>query len=360
MRVLMLPRYDALGASSRLRMMQYVPALQAAGIEVEVSPLLDNAYVRGLYAGKVSVPAVAHSYWQRLRRARAMDQFDVVWLEKEAWPWLPDWLELPLLGRSTKLVVDYDDAVFHRYDAHRSPIVRAILGNKIDQVMRGANLVTAGNTYLADHARAAGSQAVEWLPTVIDLARYPPPAQARDGADPAVVVGWIGSPSTADYLQEVSAALHPLQAAGRIRCVAIGARPDQLAGTPFQAEPWQEHTEVAQLQRFDIGIMPLPDAPWERGKCGYKLIQYMACGLPVVASPVGVNTALVRPGENGWLASNTDEWMAAIGRLAENAGLRRQMGAAGRSQVESTYCLQAQAGRLIGMLREVAGRGQDL
>ena len=138
MRVLMLPRYDALGASSRLRMMQYVPALQAAGIEVEVSPLLDNAYVRGLYAGKVSVPAVAHSYWQRLRRARAMDQFDVVWLEKEAWPWLPDWLELPLLGRSTKLVVDYDDAVFHRYDAHRSPIVRAILGNKIDQVMRGA------------------------------------------------------------------------------------------------------------------------------------------------------------------------------------------------------------------------------
>lgn len=352
MRLLMLPRYDALGASSRLRMLQYLPALQGAGIDVEVSPLLDDAYVSDLYAGRVSITGVARSYWQRLRRTRSLDQFDVVWMEKEAWPWLPDWLELPLLGGSTRLVVDYDDAVFHRYDAHRSPLVRGLLGRKIDAVMRRANLVTVGNDYLAERARSAGAARIEWLPTVVDLQRYPAAAPAHDAAP--VVVGWIGSPSTAEYLRQVADALAPLQDEGLVRCVAIGARPDQVAGTPFQVTEWQEDTEVAQLQRFDIGIMPLPDEPWERGKCGYKLIQYMACGLPVVASPVGVNTDIVEPGKHGFLASSPGEWAEAIRRLAMDPSLRRRMGDGGRRRVEQTYCLQAQASRLVDMLSGVA------
>ena len=356
MRLLMLPRYSALGASSRLRMMQYVPALRAAGIEVEVAPLLGDDYVRGLYAGSIPMATVLRSYWQRLRRVQAMDHFDVVWLEKETWPWLPAWLELPLLRGCTRLVVDYDDAVFHRYDAHSAWPVRALLGKKIDRIMQRANTVTAGNAYLADHARAAGSKNPQWLPTVIDLDRYPlkPPMQ-KEGA---VVVGWIGSPSTADYLHEVSAALAPLQTAGRIRCVAIGARPDQLVGTPFQAEPWHEDTEVAQLQHFDIGIMPLPDAPWERGKCGYKLIQYMACSLPVVASPVGVNAELVVQGENGFLASSPAQWAEAIRVLLDDAEMRHRLGQIGRQSVERTYCLQAQAPRLMEMFKQVT-RGES-
>lgn len=351
MRLLMLPRYGALGASSRLRMMQYVPALQSAGIDVEVSPLLDDGYVRDLYANTVSIPEVARSYWRRLRSMRSMDRFDVVWMEKEAWPWLPDWLELPLLGRSTRLVVDYDDAVFHRYDAHLSPLVRGLLGKKIDGVMRRADLVTAGNDYLAERARAAGSRRVEWLPTVVDLERYPAPEPAN--GESVLTVGWIGSPSTADYLREVSAALAPMQAAGLIRCVAIGARPEQLAGTPFEASEWGEDSEVAQLHGFDIGIMPLPDAQWERGKCGYKLIQYMACGLPVVASPVGVNTDIVDPGKNGFLALTPEQWAEGIRTLAMDAGLRRRMGDEGRRRVEQTYCVQAQTGRLVEMLNSV-------
>ena len=355
MRLLMLPRYGPLGASSRLRMMQYVPALQAAGIDVEVSALLDDGYVRDLYANTVSVPKVAAAYGRRLQRVRSMEGFDVVWLEKEAWPWLPDWIELPLLGRSTRLVVDYDDAVFHRYDAHRSSLVRSLLGRKIDGVMRRAELVTAGNEYLAQRARAAGSGCVEWLPTVIDLQRYQP-APERVEAD-VVTVGWIGSPATADYLRDVAPALAPLQAAGSIRCVAIGARPDQVAGTPFQAIEWTEDTEVARLQQLDVGIMPLPDAQWERGKCGYKLIQYMACGLPVVASPVGVNTDIVAPGVNGFLASGPEQWTEAVRALATDGGLRRRMGDEGRRQVEQTYSVQAQSQRLVAMFNSVINRG---
>lgn len=351
MRLLMLPRYGALGASSRLRMLQYVPALRAAGIDVAVSPLLDDGYVRNLYNGSVSIPAVARSYWQRLRQVRSMRGFDVVWLEKEAWPWLPGWAETLLLGRSARLVVDYDDAVFHRYDAHRSALVRSMLGRKIDGVMRRADVVTAGNAYLADHARNARSEHVEWLPTVVDIERYPMRQLGRH--DLTVVVGWIGSPSTAHYLRDVSPALAALQAAGTIRCVAIGARADQVIGTPFEAEPWQASTEAAQLQGFDIGIMPLPDEPWERGKCGYKLIQYMASSLPVVASPVGVNLDIVADGGNGYLASAHDQWTNAISELAGDRALRHRMGQAGRQRVEETYSLQAQAPRLVSMFKRV-------
>lgn len=356
MRLLMLPRYGALGASSRLRMMQYVPALQRAGIEVVVSPLFDDDYVRGLYAGSVPLISVIRAYWQRFCCLLSVGRYDVVWLEQEIWPWLPAWLELFLLGRSTKLVMDCDDAVFHRYDEHRLWLVRWLLGKKIDGVMRRANMVTAGNEYLAKRARAAGCRRVEWLPTVIDLERYPSSMSLHE--ENAVVVGWIGSPSTADYLREVSAALEPLQAAGLIRCIAIGARPDQLRGTPFEARVWQEDTEVAQLQGCDIGIMPLPDAPWERGKCGYKLVQYMACGLPVVASPVGVNATIVATGENGFLATEIGQWAEAVRQLALDSDLRGRMGRAGREQVEQTYCVQVQAGRLIEMLNAVV-KGKD-
>ncbi len=352
MRLLMLPRYDAMGASSRLRMLQYVPALQAQGFEVEVAPLLADGYVSNLYAGRVSVAKVARAYFRRLRQMLSARSYDVIWVEKELWPWLPAPLELMWLPAATAVVADYDDAVFHRYDQHYSAVVRRLLGKKIDAVMRRADRVTAGNEYLAAHARAAGARAVEWLPTVVDLERYPA-RKPRDAAQ-EVVIGWIGSPATAEYLNQLTPALEVLATQHRIRCVAIGARPDQLGATPFEAWEWSEDSEVALLNKLDIGVMPLPDAPWERGKCGYKLIQYMACGLPVVASPVGVNNVIVVAGENGYLASTTEQWTHRLQPLIVDSGLRSLMGGAGRRKVEEVYSLQAQAPRLAKMLREAA------
>lgn len=352
MRLLMLPRYDRLGASSRLRMLQYVPQLQAQGFEVDVAPLLDDGYVSDLYAGRVSVAKVARAYLRRLRQIFTARHYDVVWVEKELWPWLPAPLELMGLPASTPVVADYDDAVFHRYDQHRSGIVRHLLGRKIDAVMRRADRVTAGNEYLAAHARTAGSPNVDWLPTVVDLECYPVHTQKSDTQE--VVIGWIGSPATADYLQMLVPVLLELGYHHRIRCLAIGARPDQVQGTPFEAVEWHEVQEVALLGELDIGVMPLPDAPWERGKCGYKLIQYMACGLPVVASPVGVNDVIVTAGENGFLASNAEEWIDALQQLIADPELRNRMGRAGRRKVEDVYSLQAQAPRLAKILRDAA------
>lgn len=348
MRLLMLPRYGPLGASSRVRMYQYLPALRDAGLHVEISPLLDAEYVRALYAGRTAWAAIVRGYARRLKAQLAAAAFDAVWIEKELVPWLPSAMER--VRGNPAVIVDYDDAVFHRYDLHRSRVVRALLGDRIDKVMRGADLVTAGNDYLAQRALAAGCGRVEQLPTVVNLTRYAP--RVPSTGDKPLVIGWIGSPATAQYLRGLSPVIDRLSQRMPLQAIAVGARADQVDGTPFTAMPWSEATEATQIAAFDIGIMPLPDEPWERGKCGYKLIQYMACGIPVVASPVGVNVEIVTPGLNGALAETPEQWLGALTHLADDTALRARQGAAGRKRVEDWYSLQAQVPRLVSILQD--------
>lgn len=284
---------------------------------------------------------------RRLRALASSKGYDGLWVEKEMLPWLPALLELALVSKDLPLIVDYDDAVFHRYDMHRSSIVRLLLGRKLDKVMARADLVIAGNDYLADRARNAGARRVEIVPTVVDLDRYP--MQSRPNAD-MVTVGWIGSPFTAPYLDIVKPVLKSMSREVPLQGVAIGARPDQVAGSVFTAKPWSEETEVEEIRKIDIGIMPLPDNPFERGKCGYKLIQYMALGLPVVASPVGVNKQIVRHGENGFLATDSNQWCEAIAKLGNDPALRHSFGAVARVDVERDYALSVLAPRLANLI----------
>ena len=187
--ILLLTRYERLGASSRIRFLQFLPALEQHGFAFDVRPLLDNAYVASLYGGpKVGAGNIISSYWRRFSALRRRMRYDVVWLEKEALPWLPTWLEIARL-EGLPYVVDYDDAWFHRYENHwLSPL----LGHKIDAVMRVAHTVVAGNDYLARRARQAGARHVEIVPTVIDMERYRDLPEAVPSA--AATVGWIGIP----------------------------------------------------------------------------------------------------------------------------------------------------------------------
>lgn len=351
-KVLLLSRYARLGSSSRLRLYQYLPYLKSAGIDVTVAPLFDDDYVRGLYGGFVPKLPVLKAYVTRLRLMLKARQFDSVWVEKEMLPWIPAWLELSLFPAKMPLIVDYDDAVFHRYDQHRMLLVRILLGRKIDRVMQRADLVIAGNEYLANHARYAGAARVEILPTVVDVARYGVSTpESRDQALPTI--GWIGSPATAHFLHLIAPALREVATRKLAQVVAVGANADQLGDLPVRTLPWTEETEVADIQHFDIGIMPLPDAPFERGKCGYKLIQYMACGKPVVASPIGVNSVIVRDGVDGLLASTHQEWVSALTRLIADRVLRQQMGREGRLRIENEFSLHQAAPRLIKLIESV-------
>lgn len=353
MRVLLLSRYGSLGASSRVRFYQYLPWLRAQGLTIDVAPLLPDDYVRALYDGRRwGMLAVAAAYGRRLRTLLACRDYDLLWIEYELFPWLPAWFEqwLGLVG--IPYLADYDDAIFHRYDAHRSAWVRALLGAKIDKVMRHAAVVTAGNDYLAARASRVGAPRVALVPTSIDLEKYPVAASA---ARETFRVGWIGSPATSSYLETLHAPLSRFCAGRDARVVLIGARDPAWRDVPYERVTWREEDETEAISRFDVGIMPLPDAPWERGKCGYKLIQYMACGKPVVASPVGVNRQIVEHGINGFLAQSPEEWEQALATLARDANLRMRMGAAGRDKVERAFCVQVNAPRVLECLRMAAG-----
>lgn len=337
-----------MGASSRLRTLQYLPYLEAAGWQVDVLPLFNDSYLQGLYDGRKPGLEALRSYGGRLRQLRWARHADLIWLEKEALPWVPWLAENALLPRSATLVVDYDDAVFHRYDLHRNPVVRRILGRKLDHLMARANCVTAGNPYLAERALRAGTAKVEVVPTVVDVSAYHPAKMHGAGQQARPVVGWIGSPSTwREYMIPMMPILESAMGAAGASMLVVGASLHPSRSRQVEFRPWSEETEVADIREMAIGLMPLRDDPWARGKCGYKLIQYMACGVPVIASPVGVNRDIVEHGVNGFLASTEEEWRDALAALMADPDLRLRMGRAGRAKIETSYSLQALAPRLL-------------
>jgi len=352
MRVLALPRYSSLGSSSRTRFYQYVPYLTSCGIELQVMPLLGDEYIHALYfMEKQPFYSIARGYINRVGAYLKARSFDLLWIEKELFPWLPAWSEELLNLRGIPYVIDYDDAVYHRYDNHRDPLIRAMLGNSIAAAMQHAATVVVGNDTLAEYARRAGARKIEYLPTVVNLDRYP----IREKKSSQFRIGWIGSPITAPYLGLIKDALDEVcqQTGARMVLIGMGDR-DPLPGLEKESLTWNEVSEVANIQSCDVGIMPLPDEPFSRGKCGYKLIQYMAAGLPVVASPVGINSQIVEQGKTGFLASSKEEWIQALVTLYHDAGMRINMGEAGRQKVEKEYSLEVSAPRLLDILTKAS------
>ncbi|ADG05617.1 glycosyltransferase family 4 protein [Kyrpidia tusciae] len=348
MKVLLLSRYGRLGASSRVRMYQYIPYLESQGVQVTVAPFFDDEYLENLYnSRRRSFVSIARAYARRLGQILDSSRYDILWIEKEIFPWLPAWFEKMLCKGSVRYVVDYDDAVFHRYDMHGSPMVRTVLGHKIDVVMRCASVVTVGNEYLAERAKKAGARRVVHLPSAVDLNKYRVAPVKRNGV---FTIGWIGSPATAKYLKLIQPALKEVCKDGRANVLLVGSGPVELDDVPTTIVEWSEETEVSWIQQFDVGIMPLVDGPWERGKCGYKLIQCMACGKPVVASPVGANREIVREGINGFLAGTTTQWIQALLELGRNIRLANTMGCSGRRTVEQYYHCDRVAPMILSVL----------
>lgn len=353
MRVVAFTKYGAQAASTRQRLLQYRPALARAGIEVEWHALLGDDYVRGLTGGaRPSRAAIAHRYTQRMRQLASVGQADLLWVYAELFPYLPAAFERFAFLRSVPVVYDFDDAFFHQYDDNARPAIRRLLGGKLEPLLRGANACACGNAYLRDYA-ARFCDTTIIMPTVVDTDVWRP--AARDPAAP-VSIGWIGTPSTWAYMRPLLPLLAELAADRGIRVRVVGAgaqaQADRFDGVDLIG--WSEATEIAEVASMDIGIMPLPDELWARGKSGYKLIQYMACGLPVVASPVGVNAEIVEDGVTGYLARSSEQWRAALVALLDDAARRRRMGQAGRQRAEARYSLAHCAPQMVSLLHQAA------
>lgn len=352
MKVLVLSKYSRKGASSRYRMFQYFPYLQAQGVQLKTEALFDDDYLDRLYSKRSRLFSILKCYLRRLRVLLLAKKTDILWIEKELFPWVPWFFERWFLKfHGIPYIVDYDDAIFHQYDQHRLGAVRSLLGTKCDKVMQFSSLVVGGNEYLANRALNAGAPAVTKIPTVVSGQVFVP----RDPGNEVPVIGWIGSMSTAVYLDKLRPILSELSKKHIFKFRVVGATVN-WADVPVESVTWSEQDEVALVQSFDIGVMPLVDSPWERGKCGFKLIQYMACGKAVVADPVGVNTEIVNHGKNGFLVSEELNWYSALEKLLLDAPLRKEMGGQGRVRFIEFYSLERWQGDLYQLFQKVAGK----
>ena len=353
--MLLLTRYSRAGPSSRLRFLQYLPGLRAHGIEVEVAPFFHHDYLERRYAGHAPSPArLIGCYWRRIRDLARAPGFDVVWVEKEALPWMPAAAELSALCRSP-LIVDFDDAWHLRYRDASSRIVRLALRRKLEAIARRADAVVVGNAFLQRWAEEAGAAKVTRIPTVLDLSRYsagPPPSGSP------FTIGWIGTPETIRYLDGIRGALTRLLDGGGTRLLLIGVRRFCLAGPHVETQAWSETAEDRLLQRIHVGVMPLRDGAWEHGKSACKLLQYMAAGRPVVASPVGTARTVVRSGVNGVFATTDGEWVTAIESLRADPAAAAAMGSSARRTVEASYSLELTLPKIADVLLAAAGARQ--
>jgi glycosyltransferase involved in cell wall biosynthesis len=354
-RMLCLTKYSARGPSSRYRVYQFLPFLEAAGIRTDIQTLHHDTYLVNCFNGLKPQPGyLAGRFALRLAALCSAPKYDLIFIQKEIFPHLPELAETVLAAAGGRLVVDLDDAVFLFYQAARSRWLRFFLANKFPRILKRSRLVLAGNRYLQAYAEQYAPRVVHF-PTVVDTDRFQPgPAPQNDERLP--VVGWIGSPETAGFLKTIFPALEQLARRERYKLSIVGAGVMEIAGVPVTAKPWSLVEEVCDLQTFDIGIMPLADTEWSQGKCALKLLQYMSTGVPAVSSRTGATEDVITEGENGLLAGDTSEWVDKLGLLLRDASRRERIGRRGREWVEQNYSLKRYAPVLAEQLLSTAKR----
>ncbi|MDC0561212.1 glycosyltransferase [Bacteroidia bacterium] len=283
-------------------------------------PLFDNDYIKKFNEGEKRF--VFKYYLKRFINLFSIFRYDFIVIEKELFPYLPPFFEYLL--RNKNYIIDIDDAIFHNYDLNPNRFIRFFLKNKMDIVFKYSHTTIAGNSYLYNRALKSGANKVKILPTVINLKNYY--QIKKQCKNQGLVIGWIGSPSTLKYLKSISKVLESLIAKYNIKIYIVGASENIGINKNVFYFEWQESKEVEIISKFDIGIMPLMDTPWARGKCAYKLIQYMGCGIPSVASPVGMNKFVIKHNENGFHAVTHIDWFNFLELLICDEELRVSLG----------------------------------
>lgn len=317
-------RYSASGASSRLRYLRYAETLKKSGFDVHVHTLLPDRYLERLYSGRSGRLIAAGAVLKRMRPLPRTESN--LWIEYELLPYLPLTLEKILIG-GRKFVLDFDDAVYLKY--RNDPF----LDGKYERLASRAAGVIAANDVLLEHFSRVNPNTVK-IPTAVAPAAYSP-TEHKHTRFTAV---WIGTPVTFHaHLEPFLPTLAGIRRELDLELVAIGAPSGAFDGAPWaRALPWSEEAERTELPRCHVGIMPLPEHDgFAAGKSAYKLLQYLAAGIPVIASPIGENQVVVKPGTNGFTASTAGEWKAALCALAADDALRDRMAENARRDAEN-------------------------
>lgn len=354
MRVLALvPSLFDTSPGQRYRLEQWESLLRERGIEIHYEPfeceqLHSLLYKPGQWGRKLRL--VASGFSRRLATIRNTADFDVVYVFREAALLGPPIFERLVNQSGIPIVFDFDDAVFVSYRSPANGYLSYLkYAGKTKTICRIAAHVMVGNPYLAEYASQVNNH-VTVIPTTIDTDKYKPLPRAESVVP---VIGWTGSYSTVQHLDTLRGALQKLAKRQSFRLRVIGTPSYEIPGVDVEASNWRADTELQDLSSIDVGVMPLPNDAWSKGKCGLKALQFMALGVPTICSPVGVNTDIIRDNENGMLADTEDEWVEKMSLLLQSREIRKRLGLAGRQTVEEWYSAKIQAPRVFEIFKSV-------
>lgn len=340
--------------SQRFRFEQYLDALANAGYSYHLQTFLDSKNWRyffksGHFFGKAL--ALTKGFLKRLLFLVHLPAYDWVFIHREASPVGPpvfEWVIAKVYRKN--IIYDFDDAIWLTDRKNESVFLRLVKWrSKVTSICKWSYRVSAGNEYLCRYARQFNNNVIH-NPTTIDTDYLHNPMTYSIKKDPdKVVIGWTGSHSTLKYLKETEAALVDLEKKYPVELLVIADKPPTLTLSKMRFIPWSLETEIKGLLEADIGIMPLPNDEWAKGKCGFKALQYMALEIPVVASPVGVNTSIIDNAQNGFLCEGYQEWLSRLEMLIRDAALRNNLGKAGRVTVVNQYSVQANTANFLSL-----------
>jgi len=356
MKILFLTAGPEIVASSRTRVFQYIPYLKNENVRCRVIVYktglayylavskLPNGFIKKIISKVISMYDLLFSVFQTLAFVCAANYYDMLFIQKTL---LPNFV-IKFLKKRKKIIFDFDDAIYNDIKNHNK--------NRFDAQIALYDLIILENSQNEKYVSSHGNNNTLRITGPIDCKRYYPNKWIeRD----KVVIGWIGSSSTEKYFNTLKNVFRKLSIRyENLIFELVGTQKINFDGVSVKFKRWSLSTEVEDLQNFDIGIMPLSDNEWTRGKGGYKLLQYMSMGIPVVASPVGVNKEIIQEGINGFGACTEKEWAEKLSLLVESADLRRGLGANGRRFVEKFYSLESNVPKLMASLKKVCS-GKD-
>jgi len=334
--------YPDRSPGQRFRFEQYFSYLRSNGFQIDVSFLLNEKedkifYSKGNYFGKGRI--VCKSLYKRIKDLNRVSQYDLVFVFREA-IFLGSAFFEKRFARKAKLIFDYDDSIWVPNVSAANKLFSVLKNStKTSSIIKVSNLVFAGNKYLANYA-SQFSKNVVIIPTTIDTDEYKP---AEKKTKNQICIGWSGSITTIQHFETKLDALLKIKKkyGNKIYFKVIGDSQYINNELGVKGLPWKKEDELKELSEIDIGIMPLPDSEWAKGKCGLKGLQYMALGIPTIMSPVGVNSEIITDGENGFLADSDEEWVTKLSLLIDSFELRKKLGNAGCKTVEEKYSVHA-------------------
>ena len=358
MKVLFFTQTTSRGASARYRVYQYIDYLESKGIKCTVMPMLTDQLLKRYSPSSplsLKIKYYGSQFFRGVSCIFKVKKFDVIFFQRDVVIYLFPIIEWIISRLNRNIIFDVDDAI-HFYPPYRKAgLLFKLLRDrqKLKRMAKLSRYVITGNNYLKNYLQAF-NQNVSVIPNSIDTTRYILQKERRFRTkDEPTIIGWIGTSGTTPYLKIVEDALYAISKKYNIVLRIIGTKDVPVSGISVQTIEWGLVTEVAEIQKFDIGIMPLTDDLWSRSKSGTKLLQYLAAGVASVASPIGINKEIISDGYNGFLAIDNKEWIEKISFLIENADLRWRFGLKGRETIERYYSIKVNAPRIKEVLESV-------